>query len=315
MDSKKMLISIVVPLLNEEGNVGTLYGRLCQVLAAVPAFDWELVFVDDGSTDTSWDVISRLAGEDRRVRGISFSRNFGHQIALTAGMDEARGDAVIMMDADLQHPPELIPELIAQWEKGYEIVYTIREVGDESWFKKKTSLFFYRIFSFFTGINVPPGAADFRLMSRKAVSSLQRFPERTRFLRGLIFWMGFSRIGIPYRCGQRTAGISKYTVKKMLSFAVDGVSSFSAVPLQFSIIFGAIVSLVSFIYGCYAIYIKIFSNSTLPGWTSVLVSVLFLGGIQLISIGILGNYLAKTYEEVKHRPLYLLKDQLPARKD
>ncbi len=311
MEQRRTLISIVVPLLNEEGNIRPLYDRIGKVFASLKDKDFELVYVDDGSADGSWEEIGRLAGHDPRVRGISFSRNFGHQVALSAGIDQARGDAVIMMDADLQHPPELIPVMLEHWENGYEIVYTIREVGRESWLKRKTSAFFYRIFSFFTGINVPSGAADFRLMSRKAVRSLQRFPERTRFLRGLIFWMGFQRIGIPYQCGQRSSGVSKYTIKKMLSFAVDGVSSFSAVPLHFSVVFGLAVSVLSFIYGCYAVYIKIFVNIALPGWTSVLVAVLFLGGVQLITIGILGNYLAKTYEEVKQRPLYIVRDQIP----
>jgi dolichol-phosphate mannosyltransferase len=309
-DENKTLISIVVPLLNELKNILLLYERVRREFGSLKNKDFELIFVDDGSTDGSWQEIRKLAAQDRRIRGISLSRNFGHQIALSAGIDQARGEAVIMMDADLQHPPEVIPAMLDHWEKGYEIVYTVREMGHETWFKKKASRMFYRIFTFFTGIDIPAGAADFRLMSRKVVLSLQRFPERTRFLRGLIFWMGFPRIGVPYKCGARASGASKYTLKRMWFFAIDGVSSFSTVPLYFSIVFGAIISLVSFVYGCFAIYTKLFTNVNVPGWTSILVSVLFLGGVQLIAIGVLGNYLAKTYEEVKQRPLYLINDQV-----
>lgn len=301
------MISIIVPVYNEEENIHEFYKRTTKVLDNLQQ-PYEIIFIDDGSTDSSFEKINKIYGNDKRIKIIQFSRNFGHQIALTAGIDYASGDAVIMMDADLQHPPELIPELIKKWKEGYDIVYTIREKNKNPGFLKKlTSQLFYSLLNKISKIDIPEGAADFRLLSRPVVENLRNFKERNRFIRGLISWIGYKKVAIPYIADVRFAGKSKYTFKKMLKFAISGITSFSSVPLYFSAFLGSIIAGVSFVYALHAIYAKFFTNRVVPGWTSILVSVLFLGGIQLITIGILGEYLAKIYDEVKQRPLYIVK--------
>lgn len=300
------MISIAVPIYNEEKNIHEFYKRLNSVMEDIQNL-YEIIFVDDGSSDASFEIISEICAVDKKVKIIQLSRNFGHQIALTAGIDYACGDAVIMMDADLQHPPELIPELIKKWKEGYDIVYTIREESkDYRWFKKFTSRFFYTLLNKVSKIDIPEGVADFRLLSRPVVESLKNFKERNRFIRGLISWIGYKKIAIPYIAEKRFAGKSKYSFDKMLRFAISGITSFSSVPLYISVILGFIIAGFSFACALQAIYAKFFTNKTVPGWTSILVSVLFLGGIQLIAIGILGEYLAKVYDEVKQRPLYIV---------
>lgn len=248
---------------------------------------------------------------DPRVKAISFSRNFGHQAALSAGIDYARGDAVIMMDGDLQHPPELLPTLIQYWLDGNDIVYTVREdtVG-VSKFKLRTARWFYSLINKIGNVNIPPNTADFRLLSRPVLNELKRLDERALFLRGLVQWVGFTHHAVPYTADKRFAGTTKYHIRNMLKLAMDGITSFSNAPLHLSLYLGFTISMFSFLYGLFAIYMKLFTDSVLPGWTSILVAVLFLGGVQLITIGIIGLYVGKLYTEVKNRPRYIVRDVL-----
>jgi glycosyltransferase involved in cell wall biosynthesis len=307
---KKQLISIAIPVYNEVENIPLLYDQLKPVLQHLP-FEFEIIFVDDGSDDGTYAAVQKLQTQDQRVKAISFSRNFGHQAALTAGLQYATGEAVITMDGDLQHPPSLIPVLIGKWQEGNQIVFTIREsTADESLFKKLTSKLFYRIMSASSKTPVQPFGADFRLLDRKVVASLNTLEERDRFLRGLIGWLGFTAIGVPYTADARAAGTSKYNTRKMIKFAFDGILSFSATPLHLVTFLGLFVSMLSFAYGAYSLYAFFFTDRTIPGWTSLLVTILFLGGVQLISIGFLGEYLLRVYNETKRRPLYIIKDSL-----
>ena len=307
--SHKIHISIVVPLLNEEGNLRLLYEELISVLKKIGE-PYEIIFVDDGSTDSSVSLIHQLALEDRCVKGISLSRNFGHQIALTAGLQHAKGEVVVTLDADLQHPPHVIQELYAKYKEGFDIVNTIRkETADSGSFKKITSASFYSIINRLSDVHIEPAAADFRLMNRKTVDAFLQLPEKDRFTRGLISWMGFKQTAIPYNAPMRYSGKSKYSIGKMFRFAADGITSFSAKPLRISFYLGMIISLIGLVYSIYAI-IQYFLGNTQPGWTSILVSILIIGGIQLISIGIIGEYLARVFNESKNRPLYLVKEYI-----
>lgn len=304
---------MVIPAFNEADNLVPLFDELRRVTDALP-YSFEFIIVDDGSTDDTLPKIERLASKDSRVRGLSLSRNFGHQAALTAGLDVARGDAVITMDGDLQHPPRFIPELLLRWKDGFGVVQTVREgtVG-EPFLKRLTSKIFYGILNAFSETPVHPSAADFRLLDRSVVTSLQSMTERDRFLRGLISWVGFSSTTFPYRADARRAGTTKYSPGRMWKLAVDGLTSFSAAPLHAVGYLGIIVSILSFLYGAYSLYAYFFTNLTIPGWTSLLVAVLFLGGVQLISIGILGEYLLRVYNESKGRPLYIVKKTIGQR--
>jgi glycosyltransferase involved in cell wall biosynthesis len=303
-------VSIVIPVFNEAESLPLLFDHLKPVLHALP-YTFEILFVDDGSTDQTYELITENQRHDRRIKALSFSRNFGHQVALTAGLQYATGDAVITMDGDLQHPPSLIPSLIEKWREGFQIVFTTREAtADEPLLKKITSHLFYRIINAFSDTPVQPFGADFRLLDRKVVNGLNTLEERDRFLRGLIGWMGYSATGVPFTADARVAGTSKYSTKKMIKLAIDGITSFSAAPLHFVTYLGLIVSFFSFLYGLYSIYAYFFTSRTIPGWTSILVAVLFLGGVQLISIGFLGEYLIRVYNETKGRPLFIIKDSL-----
>ena len=307
---KSQVISIAIPVYNEVENVPILYDHLKPVLQKLP-FIFEIIFVDDGSTDGTYAAIQKLQQQDHRIKAISFSRNFGHQAALTAGLQCSTGDAVITMDGDLQHPPSLLPTLIEKWQQGNQVVFTVREsTADESLFKKLTSKLFYRIMAASSKTPVQPFGADFRLLDRAVVASLNTLEERDRFLRGLIGWLGFTAIGVPYTADARAAGTSKYSTRKMIKFAVDGILSFSATPLHLVTFLGLIVSALSFAYGAYSLYAYFFTERTIPGWTSLLVTILFLGGVLLISIGFLGEYLLRVYNETKRRPLYIIKDTL-----
>jgi glycosyltransferase involved in cell wall biosynthesis len=307
---KNPTISIVIPVFNEVETVPILFDHLKRVLLPLP-FDFEILFVDDGSTDGTYLAIKDLQKRDRRVKALSFSRNFGHQAALTAGLQYASGDAVITMDGDLQHPPSLIPTLIEKWNEGFEIVYTTREsTADESFFKKMTSRLFYRIINAFSETPVQPFAADFRLLDRAVVKSLNTLEERDRFLRGLIGWLGFSAVGVPYTADPRAAGTSKYTTRKMIKLAFSGIISFSAAPLHLVTYLGITASFLGFLYGIYSLYVRFFTNDTVQGWTSLVIVILFLGGVQLISVGILGEYLIRVYDETKRRPVYIVRDSL-----
>lgn len=306
MKQKPVYISVVIPLLNEEGNIRVLYDALLPVIEEVSG-SYEIIFVDDGSKDASFDIINQLSLQNSKVLGISLSRNFGHQVALTAGMEHASGEIVITMDADMQHPPDVILELYKKFKEGFDIVNTIRtETADSGAFKKMTSSWFYKLINRLSDIHIEPAAADFRLMNRKTVNAFIQLKEKDRFTRGLISWMGFKQAMISYTAPSRFSGKSKYSLFKMLRFAADGITSFSAKPLRISFFSGLIVSLIGLFYAIYAV-IEYFSGKTIPGWTSILVSILIIGGIQLISIGIIGEYLARVFNEAKNRPLYMVK--------
>ncbi len=300
-------LSVVLPCYNEEGNIISIHSELSKTLHNIPTY--EIIFVNDGSSDNTLKNIKSLSEKDQRIKYISFSRNFGHQNALKAGMDKATGDCVISMDSDMQHPPHLIHEMINKWQEGFEVVYTIRKESQNlAFIKKLTSKLFYRLLNSLTYINISDGAADFRLLDRKVINELKNYHENYLFLRGLIAWIGFKQVSIEYTEESRLSGDTKYTFRKMLNFALAGITSFSIKPLRLSIAFGVIIAGFAFIYAIFAIYQVLFTNKTVPGWSSILVSVLFLGGIQLIMIGILGEYLGKLFLENKRRPNYIISE-------
>jgi len=298
--------SVVIPIYNEAEVLPALYQRLTKVLEDLGE-PHEIIFVDDGSTDESPNLLSALRAQDTRVKVVSFSRNFGHQIAITAGLDYSSGDPVIVMDGDLQDPPEVIPRLIAEWQAGNEIVFAVREGRNgESLFKRVTASLFYRLLRRLTTTQVPVDAGDFRLMSRLAVEALKPIRERNRFVRGLVGWIGFRHASIKYVRDGRYAGATKYPLTKMIRFALNGIFSFSFLPLQVATYLGFGVSLISFVYLVYAVWLKLFTSRVVQGWASVIVAVLFMGGVQLVSLGVIGEYIGRIYEEVKQRPLYLI---------
>lgn len=302
-------LSVVVPVFNEEENIPELYRRLVAVLeACVRSF--EIVFVDDGSRDGTWTLVRELAGSDGRVRGLRFSRNFGHQMAFAAGLDHARGEAVVIMDADLQDPPEVIPDLLVRWRQGCEVVFAIRRARHgESAFKLLTAKLFYRLLKRITPVDIPLDTGDFRLMDRRAVEAFRRLGERHRFTRGLVAWLGFRQTGVTYDRAARHAGDTKYPLRKMMRFAVDAITSFSHVPLQLATWLGFAVSALAFAYIVVVLVLKVVGISW-PGYTSLMAAILFLGGVQLVMIGLLGEYLGRVYDEVKHRPLYLIQEEV-----
>lgn len=301
-------LSVVVPVFNEEENLQELYQRLTNVLANAVA-SWEILFVDDGSQDRSWEVIKGLAERDARVWGLRFSRNFGHQMAFACGLDHAQGEAVVIMDADLQDPPELIPQLLAKHREGFEVVYAVRAARHgETLFKKLTAKLFYRLLARITSVHIPLDTGDFRLMGKRAVEAFRRLPERHRFTRGLVAWLGFPQTGVPYERAPRHAGTSKYPLRKMLRFALDAITSFSHVPLQLATWLGFAVSGFAFLYILVVLALK-FAGISWPGYTSLMAAILFLGGVQLVMVGLLGEYVGRIYDEVKHRPLYLVAER------
>jgi glycosyltransferase involved in cell wall biosynthesis len=303
-------ISVAIPVYNEEGNLQELYARLSSVLKT-EKLSYEIILIDDGSTDCSWQIMTELNQKDHQVKILSFSRNFGQMIALSAGLDHASGEAVITMDADLQHPPELIPELLKKWRAGAEVVNTVRKETKGARFSKNLSArFFYWLISRIARIDLPSNAADYRLLDGKVVETLKGMKERARFLRGLISWVGYQQEFIPYQADPRFSGRTKYSFSRMLAFAMDGIASFSSFPLRLSAYLGLLTAFFSFLYILYAIYIRLFTDQAIAGWASVLVAVLFIGGIQLIFLGIIGEYLCRVFEEVKERPLYILNKKI-----
>jgi polyisoprenyl-phosphate glycosyltransferase len=304
--SDVILVTIVIPVYNEAEVLPTLYDRLTRVLEGLVE-SYEIIFVNDGSQDDSALFLRDFQARDARVKFLNFSRNFGHQIAITAGLDYSSGQAVVVMDADLQDPPEVIPQLIEQWRKGYDIVFAVRAKRQgEGFFKRATAAIFYRLFRCMTATEIPLDAGDFRLMSQRAVEALQSIRERNRFIRGLAGWIGFRQTSVTYVRDVRQAGETKYPLKKMLRFALNGLLSFSVVPLQLASYLGFLISSIGFFYIVYAIGLKLFTDQVVLGWTSVMVAVLFLGGVQLVSLGIIGEYIGRIYEEVKQRPLYVV---------
>ena len=305
---KKPTFSIIAPIFNELENIPELYPRVRDVMDQTGE-PWELILVDDGSTDGSTDVIRTLAENDERVKPVIFARNFGHQIAVTAGLDYSRGDAVIIIDADLQDPPEVILDLIEKWREGYEVVYAVRgEREGESWFKKTTASLFYRVIFRITDVNIPLDTGDFRLMDRKVVNIMNQMRERHRFLRGMSSWVGFKQIGITYKRKARFAGETKYPFSKMLKLALNAITSFSYFPLQLATYIGFITAGLSVIAIPIVILLRLITGTTLEGQATTLIIVLFLGGVQLISLGIIGEYIGRIYDEAKGRPLYIVSE-------
>ncbi len=307
------LLSIVVPLYNEAANVAPLLERVEAVAERLRAdYECEIVVVNDGSTDATAAEVRREMERRRHVVLVNLSRNFGHQLAATAGLEIAAGEAVVLMDGDLQDPPELIETFVRKWRQGYDVVYAVRRSRPgESSFKIFTARAFYRIITRLTRISIPLDTGDFRLMSRRVVEALRRSHERHRFLRGMVSWVGFNQTAIEYDRDVRHSGTTKYPLTKMIRFAMDGITSFSDIPLRFASYLGFAVSAVAFVYALVVISFKLFSlkpPAYTPGWASTIVAVLFLGGVQLMSLGILGEYLGRVYDEVKGRPLYLISD-------
>lgn len=304
--SKKDSISIVIPAFNEEKNIHLLYSK---ILESMNDFDFECIFVDDGSEDDTFAEIKKLSQKDQRVSGVSFSRNFGHQTALLSGLTETKNDLVITLDADGQHPPEIIKQLIEEYNKGYDIVNTKRKsTADSNYLKKRTSKWYYKVLNVLTDVKIEPDSSDFRLMSRRTVDAYLSIGERDRFTRGLVKWMGFKQSVIEFEAPQRMSGDTKYTFRKMLRFALDGITSFSSRPLKVSSILGVFALLFGFIYSIYVFIVYLLGN-TIPGWTSMMLVILFLGGFQLLSIGIIGEYIARIFNESKKRPHYFIKDK------
>ena len=294
-------ISIISPAHNEEDNISELYERIS--LAIPDKYSWEIIFIDDGSTDLTSERIKELSAKDKRVKYIKFSRNYGHQIALTAGYDYAFGNSVVSIDSDLQHPPEIIPKMIELWENGNKIVFARRADDSLSWIKKVTSKSFYFVFNKIANINIVENSADFRLVDQKVVEYLRQYREMNRFIRGIVGDLGFKTAVLDYKEESRKSGKTKYSTIKMLRFALSGIVSFSSFPLVISFYFGAIISLFSFIYAIWIICHKIVYGAP-AGIASVMVGIFFIGGVQLVSIGMLGEYISKIYTEVKKRPLY-----------
>jgi glycosyltransferase involved in cell wall biosynthesis len=300
------LLSIIAPVFNEEAVIEEFHRR---VEAAITGVDLELLLVDDGSTDGTPAALDGLAARDPRVRVITLSRNFGHQAALTAGLDHARGEAIVMIDGDLQDPPEVVPRMLDEWRRGSDVVYAVRSARPgETRGKLLTARWFYRLFSRLAQIDLRPDAGDFRLLDRRALEALLSMRERNRFLRGMTVWVGFRQSAVTYDRDPRYAGETKYTLRRMLRFALDAISSFSYVPLQAATVLGFVCSFVAFVAIPVAIGFKI-AGQFVPGITTLLLVVLLLGGIQLITVGIIGEYLGRVYEEVKRRPLYVVRDR------
>ncbi len=300
------LLSVVVPVYNEKEGLQEFYDRTKRVLLDVNGLDHEIIFVDDGSRDGSAQVIMQFVGQDARVRLLKLSRNFGHQIAITAGIDAACGNAVVVIDADLQDPPEVILRFIEKWKEGYDVVYGVRETRDgETLLKVWTASIFYRILKALVNLDIPVDVGDFRLMSRRVVEHLKAMQERDRFVRGLVSWIGFRQIGLTYRRDKRYAGETKYPYRKMIRFALDGITSFSSIPLKMATIMGYLTSLIAFAYAC-SVIVQKFMGYTVQGWATIMVGLLFLGGVQLICLGILGEYIGRIFNETKGRPLYII---------
>jgi len=302
------MISLILPIYNEEENIAELYSRCKKVLSALGKY--EIVFVNDASKDKSLEKISALAQKDKHVRILDFSRNFGHQIAITAGLDYAEGDAVIIMDSDLQDPPEILPEMVKKWREGYEIVYAKRRTRKDTFFKKATASIFYRILKNLANINIPENTGDFRLMDRKVVIEMRRLREHSRFMRGLTSWVGFKQTAVLFDRDERKHGQTGYPLRKMVKFAIDGLTSFSFFPLKLASYIGSFSALVGFVWGIYAIWERLFHpDQVVAGWTTIVIVTSFMGGIQLIILGVIGEYIGRIYAETQNRPLYIIRSR------
>ena len=300
------LVSIVVPVYNEEENIRHFYGAVCENMARLD-YDFELIFVDDGSKDRSRAILRELEKEDSRVQPIFLARNFGHQLALTCGLDHADGDAVVTMDGDMQHPPELIPVLLEKWEAGYEVVQTIRQTTEGvSALKKLTSYYYYKLLNMLSSVHIQEGGSDFRLMDRMVVLAFRRYREHARFIRGMVGAMGYRQIQLEFVAPKRFAGVSKFSPRKMMNFALDGILAYSTLPLRFGLYGGLLCGLLSMALFIHVLFTKYIANDAVPGWATITGCVLFFGGVQLAILGIIGEYIGRIFEEVKNRPLYLI---------
>ncbi len=303
-----MDISVIIPVYNEENNIQTLYDRLSQVMQNLNV-TYELIFVNDGSKDASIGLIKVLSKKYAEVKYIDFSRNFGHQIAVTAGLDKTSGNAVVIIDADLQDPPELIAEMYQKRNEGFEVIYAKRKNRKgESFLKLLTAKAFYRILAKMTSISIPVDTGDFRMIDQKIVEVLREMPEKNKYLRGQISWVGFNQTFVEYDRQERQAGATGYTYRKMLHFALDGITAFSDVPLKVVTYFGFMVSIIAFFVAIYALLAKFVWENSVPGWTSLMIAILFIGGIQMIAIGIIGEYLSRMNHNIRNRPLYIIRE-------
>ena len=310
MQLQEKVISIVVPVFNEQDNIANFYQEVIKYMEKEP-YTFEIIFVDDGSGDATPLILERLTNADDRVRAMILARNFGHQVALTCGLDYANGDAVITMDGDMQHPPELLPQLIAKWQEGFQVVQTVRiNTEGVSWFKSFTSGMFYKLMNAVSNIKVTEGGSDFRLLDKQVVVSFRRFRERARFIRGMISAIGYRQTYIEFVAPKRFAGHSKFSLKRMLHFALDGITAYSKTPLRFAFYIGIAMGFGSIILTLHVLYIKLFTEEAVPGWATITASILLLGGMQLAGIGVIGEYVGRIFEEVKQRPLYWLRDEL-----
>ena len=303
-----MELSVIIPIYNEEENIRLLHQRLTKVLNAMGS-SYELIFVNDGSVDQSMQMVMDLAKAENNIKFIDLSRNFGHQIAVMAGLDHAQGEASIIIDADLQDPPELIPEMVAKWKEGYEVVYAKRKSRKgESAMKKWTAKLFYRILRKLTDFDIPVDVGDFRIIDQKIVEVLRNMPERSKYLRGQIAWVGFNQTYVTYNREERHAGETGYSIKKMLDLAMNAVTGFSEAPLRLVTYMGIMVTVFSLLTMMYTLISRLLTDSYVEGWASLMVSILFLGGVQMIAIGILGEYIGRIYRDIRQRPLYIIKD-------
>jgi len=304
----RSLLSVVVPVFNEIEVLDAFYGRVSAVLTSLPDIGHEILFVDDGSSDGSSQRLLALVEADPAVKVIRFSRNFGHQIAITAGIDHATGDAVVVIDADLQDPPELIRDFVEKWEEGYDVVYGVRaDRHGETRAKLATANLFYRLLRRFTQVEIPVDVGDFRLMSARATDQFRQLREKDRFVRGLVSWLGFKQIGVPYSRDARQAGETKYPYRKMVKFAMDGITSFSNVPLKLASWLGYLASAFAFVYLVF-VFVQKALGGTVQGWATIMVAMLFLGGVQLICLGIMGEYIGRIFNEIKPRPMYVVEE-------
>ena len=303
-------ISVVVPVFNEEEIIDLFYERAKSVLGGMHELSWEIVFVDDGSSDGSYTKLSALASRDPNVKVLKFSRNFGHQIAITAGVDEARGDCVVVIDSDLQDPPEVIPSMVEQWRQGYDVVYGVRsEREGETAMKLMTASMFYRLLGRLTNVQIPAKVGDFRLLTGRVVDQLKLLREKDRFVRGLVSWVGFNQTGVTYHREARQAGVTKYPLRKMIKFAFDGITSFSTAPLKLATWTGYLAALAAVLY-LISVFVQRALGITVEGWATIMVAMLFLGSVQLICLGILGEYLGRIFNEVKPRPMYVVQERI-----
>lgn len=306
-----MLISVVIACYNEEDVLEATHARLMTALRRLEPTEFELVYVNDGSRDSTLAILSRLQDQTPQVRVVGLARNFGHQMAVTAGIEHSRGDAVVIIDADLQDPPEVIADMVERWQEGYDVVYGLRTDREgESQFKLWTAKLFYRMIAGMSDTPIPLDTGDFRLMDRRVVEALLSMPERDRFIRGMVSWIGFRQIGVPYRREPRFAGETKYPLKRMLRFAIDGITSFSTTPLRLTTWFGFSLSALACVGILRALYVRLFTDTAVPGWAGTFIAILFFAGVQLLALGVMGEYIGRIYHEVKRRPLYVVAQRM-----